>query len=521
MNGKTMYLLKNCWQLCKSTWLVVVLCLIGCSDDNDNGGSGAAFDPNAPVEINALNPTSGSFGQRLVIKGRNFGNDPSLVNVYIGGKKAHVINAKNEMIYCLVPSRAYSEEPGPDGNVMSSVEVQIVKDGEVLAKGMNENVKFQFQLKILVGTLCGQLKDDGRYDTKDGPFDDCGAFGSPNWMEFDPKYPNLLYVAADMAGDENQGNGNMRVLDLENEYVGTALTEGTIGSNRGRCVAFFDDDHMLVAVDQGDELRAAVYGFTRTKNPPKGEGHDYQIWGNRVSIVNYKQCNTVAVHPVDGDMYFNSFQKGQFYRVDRQQVQDIFDGTRTEPADKEELFLMDNDWEYNIRIHPTGNYAYIVSPKHHYIQRTNYNWASHRFTTPYVVAGTAQRSGWEDAVGTMARFNTPYQGVFVYNPLYEGQEDEYDFYVCDKMNHCIRIITPTGQVTTFAGRGSSSLNNNPWGYVDGDVRKEARFDRCKGLAYDEESGTFFVGDGSNRRIRIISEGGLYEGGKTDGEEEGE
>ncbi|MCS3044263.1 hypothetical protein [Bacteroides thetaiotaomicron] len=51
---------------------------------------------------------------------------------------------------------------------------------------------------------------------KDGPFNDCGAFGSPNWLEFDPKYPHLVYVAADRgAGDENEGNGNMRILDLK------------------------------------------------------------------------------------------------------------------------------------------------------------------------------------------------------------------------------------------------------------------------------------------------------------------
>jgi hypothetical protein len=38
-----------------------------------------------------------------------------------------------------------------------------------------------------------------------------------------------------------------------------------------------------------------------------------------------------------------------------------------------------------------------------------------------------------DGIGTSARFNTPYQGVFVKNPEYAGQEDEYDFILCDKM----------------------------------------------------------------------------------------
>lgn len=30
------------------------------------------------------------------------------------------------------------------------------------------------------------------------------------------------------------------------------------------------------------------------------------------------------------------------------------------------------------------------------------------------------------------------------------------FYFCDERNHCIRILTPTGRVVTFAGRGNDS-----------------------------------------------------------------
>ena len=137
----------------------------------------------------------------------------------------------------------------------------------------------------------------------------------------------------------------------------------------------------------------------------------------------------------------------------------------------------------------------------------NYDWASKRFVTPFIVAGTAERAAYVDGIGTSARFNTPYQGVFVKNPEYAGQEDEYDFILCDKMGQCIRKITPQGKVSTFAGRGSASLNGNPWGYVDGDLRQEARFDRPKGIAYDEATDTYYIGDGSNRRIRKIA----YEG----------
>ena len=118
----------------------------------------------------------------------------------------------------------------------------------------------------------------------------------------------------------------MRILDLKNQYVGTALTEGDMGgTNRGRALAFFDENHMAVAVDQGDELRAAVYGFTRNREAPEGDERNYKMWGNRLALVNFKACNTVTFHPVDGDMYFNSWDKGQFFKVEKQQIQEIFD----------------------------------------------------------------------------------------------------------------------------------------------------------------------------------------------------
>ena len=109
-------------------------------------------------------------------------------------------------------------------------------------------------------------------------------------------------------------------------------------------------------------------------------------------------------------------------------------------------------------------------------------------------------------MGASARLNRPYQGVFVKNPEYAGQEDEYDFYFCDNQNHCIRCLTPDGRVTTYAGRGSASAvaDNNVWGTEDGDLREVARFRDPTGLAYDEETNTFYILDTVGRKIRTIS-----------------
>lgn len=44
------------------------------------------------------------------------------------------------------------------------------------------------------------------------------------------------------------------------------------------------------------------------------------------------------------------------------------------------------------------------------------------------------------------------------------------------------------------GRGSASLNSNPWGYANGRLREDARFNRPKGIAWDERDNTIYVGD---------------------------
>ncbi len=61
----------------------------------------------------------------------------------------------------------------------------------------------------------------------------------------------------------------------------------------------------------------------------------------------------------------------------------------------------------------------------------------------------------------------------------------------------VHQITPEGVVSTFAGRPGK------YGYSDGPCATRS-FDRPMGIIYDRETGTFYVADQKNRRIRIIS-----------------
>jgi hypothetical protein len=461
------------WHIWWLTMTLTALFLGSCKDDQDNSGT-KAYDPSQPVLISDFTPKSGGAGQRLVLYGENFGNDTSIIHLFIGGKEAIVIGANGESLYCLVPAKAYA------GNI----EIRIGK-GENPAIADAEKV-FDYQRKTIVSTLCGYENERGEYETKDGPFSDCGGFRNPSWLSYDPKNPQHLYIAQD--------GGDVRLLNFSDSTVSTPITRGMGNWDRMRTIDWtLDGDHMIIANDQGgsDDISTSILSRAGNFKDPQ-------------ALTRYRQCNGASIHPVNGELYFNSYEKGQFYRFDMARYFNGGLGVK----DYDELFkIQDNGWEFNIRIHPTGNYAYIVVINQHYILRTDYNWTTKTFTQPYVVCGEARAGAWVDGVGAKARLGRPYQGVFVKNSAYAGKDDEYDFYFTEQDNHDIRILTPEGKVTTFAGRGSSSLNADPWGYVNGDLREEARFDQPKGLVYDEAHKIFYVGDAENHRIRKISQEG--------------
>jgi DNA-binding beta-propeller fold protein YncE len=401
----------------------------------------------------------------LFIYGKNFGSDISKIKITIGGITAKVIGSNGECIYCVVPQRAY------DGNI-----VVTVTEGEK-SQSIDVAEKFSYVKQSMVNTLCGTVSETGQYTVTDGPFETAG-FKYPTWLEFDPHDHNILYVMEDYAG--------VRVVDLENKTVSTLINIGQMNIARPRTICFsIDGNTMYISNDQWSEDGISNVALKRADNFLKAE------------VVSRSICNNgTAVHPVNGELYYTQYTNGTVWKHDVNKGEE-----------RKMLFkIFDNYYETGIIIHPTGNYAYCMGHNYHAIYKTVYNWEKKEFEFPMSFAGKRGYYGWLDGVGENARLNQPFQGVFVKNKEYEkaGKEDIYDFYFVDKNNHCVRKLTPEGMVTTLAGRGSEGLNSNAYGYVDGDLRKEARFYYPYGLTYDEETTTFYVADASNRRIRKIT-----------------
>lgn len=140
----------------------------------------------------------------------------------------------------------------------------------------------------------------------------------------------------------------------------------------------------------------------------------------------------------------------------------------------------------SIALDNVGN-IYIADTNNHRIRMLSVDG------TVTTIAGkmdTGYAAGYTDGPASQARFREPY-GVAV--------DEVGNVYVTDTGNHCIRIISLDGQVTTLAGAREP-------GYVDGQG-SEARFNFPRGIAMDAE-GNLYVADTANHRIRKITPDGV-------------
>lgn len=498
MKCKMKKVLKEC------QWIMLVLftiCTYSCKDNDNTKAS--VFDPSKPVVVSDFTPKEGGAYQKLLIYGENFGTDASKVKVKIGGKQAVVINVESTYIYCFVPSGAFS----------GIVEVS-VGEGEQ-AVTATADVAFDYQKKMVVGTLCGFRNNRDDQGWRDGPFEGpdnvrCCGFKDDGRLAFDPLNKDHLYICYD-------GHKAIQLIDLKNRTLSTTLNLGKVRNDRIRSIDFNIEgkyakkgEYMIVSADfDGDGNKSpSVYVVKRNADGTFNDECEIQ------TIASYKQCNGATVHPINGEIYFNSYENGQVFRLN---LDDYFEAvangkawipsvTENKESFKQLFTIADPGWEFQIFIHPTGKYAYFGVINNHYFLRSDYDENKKEFVTPYIIAGGYKVAGYKDDVGASARMSEPSQGVFVYNEEYAGQEDEYDFYFVDKLNFCVRKMTPDGIVSTYAGRGTASAvaDNNQWGTDDGDLREVARFRDVTGLAYDPETKVFYIHDQVGHTIRTIS-----------------
>jgi gliding motility-associated-like protein len=111
------------------------------------------------------------------------------------------------------------------------------------------------------------------------------------------------------------------------------------------------------------------------------------------------------------------------------------------------------------------------------------------------VAGVVFSPGSTDGPAASARFDHPYSLALDRNG---------NLYIADEFNNKIRLLTPAGVVSTFAGDGTTGSSNG--------TSSNASFNAPWGVCVDP-NGDVYVGDANNFTIRKISQGtvSLYAG----------
>jgi len=415
-----------------------------------------------PVTITAVSPDTAAYSTTVTITGTDFSATASGDSVYFNGVSASIQQASATQLVVTVPQGAGT---GPVKVVVGS------KDGI--------GPTFNYVYTITVSTLAGI------------PFQPGDSDGNVTIAQFHYPYG----VAVDT-------QGNVYVADYANERIRKITSTGVVSTLAGIAKGGYVDGGPTKAEFQSPSGIAV-----------DGQGNVYvgDVGNNAVRLVSSSgNVTTLAGSSTGQAGYFNGSGssaefaypyglamngQGTIYVADagNNVIRDMttagsvgnfageygtFNGVAQGGyADGSALTARFNS-PFGVAFDAQGN-VYVADGANNRIRKIN---------TSGVVSTLAGNgtAGYENGSGTIVKFNTPF-GVAV-----DGQGNVY---VADQGNAVIRIITPSGVVSTLAGNGTS-------GHVDG-AGTAAEFAGPTGIALDAH-GNIYVTDQYSSVIRKIT-----------------
>jgi sugar lactone lactonase YvrE len=408
-------------------------------------------------------------------------NHPNSVAVDSSGH-VYVADAFNHTIRKISPGRVVSTLAGSGaegfadgaGTVASFREprgVVVDSSGHVyVADSLNHAIR-KISPSGVVSTLAG-----GTYGFADG----AGRVAS---------FSNPAGVAVD-------SSGHAYVADMENHTIRKISPSGVVSTLAGGTYGFADgagaaasfnwpdgvavdgSGHVYVADRKNRAIRKiSPGGMVRTL-----AGGSYGFADGTGAAASFSGPSGVAVdgsgHVYVADEYNNVIRKispsGVVSTLAGSGARGFADGTGAAAS---------FSWPSGVSVDSDGH-VYVADTYNHVVRKISPSGVVSTF------AGSGSR-GSADGAGTAASFNWP-SGVAV--------DSSGHVYVADAGNHVIRKISPTGLVSTLAGRGVTG------GFADG-TGTAASFNSPTGVAVDS-SGHVYVADYNNQTIRKISPSGV-------------
>lgn len=435
--------------LFKNRWIILFTCMLvifSCGEKDDNKKPGGEYDPKKPIELMGFYPDSGWYQEKVMLEGKNFGTDPTQIRVWFNQKRAPVIGSTG--------SRIYVQAPRLPGDTCT-ISVVVGNDSVVYDK------TFRYFASVTVTTIAGT----GESGYQDG--DLTTAKLSPRYVCVDEE-DNIFVMCRYM---DDQGNTDYHAVSRVDQEANELITieKGLIGN-----VPVADPETGIITFPT-----EATVGSIYTLDPK-------EFWGPRKRELKFpdsypnKPANgykhALAFNPEDGYIYCRYYY-GDIIKIDPKsyEVELVY---KTVQGDN--FGLTFNPLEPNILYMSFHSNGGVCANSICSIDVTNPDETFKKLSGP-------TGGGFRDGPLETAQFNQPNQIMC---------DADGNIYVADKMNHCIRRITPEKMVETVLGFPQTA------GFKDG-TKDEALFNKPTGIGISKD-GTVYVGDNGNRRLRKLS-----------------
>lgn len=422
---------------------IILIAFYACNDEDQP--------QNLKAEVTDFSPAMGGRNTLLTLNGSNFGTDINNVKVTINGKEALVKTVTNEVITAEV-------QKGTSSGI-----VRVILGERPNAQILIYDMNFTYVSNQVVSTYLGG-ESSGEAD---GDFS-VATLSKPRYLVWGKN--NALYIVEDGASSVD----DMACIRVAKDNRLTTLLKASESTlvQRMRAIDFSLDENTMYIANDNNATGTMGFGMM-AKNGDKYE--------NLTSLWDQGGITAVKVHPETGAVFIGYHSGSWIYQ---------YDGTNFIPKFQlpDAAGAAASKGNINaIVFDKSGTTAYIVSRKNHVIYKASYDMATGEFSDVKLLAGSFGVTGYADGTGTSAKFNEPSQG---------DVDEDGNFYVADRGNHCIRVVTPDGEVSTYAGQ-------NKAGMVDG-IASLAEFNNPEGCQFGPD-GALYIADYSNHAIRKVEE----------------
>jgi NHL repeat./IPT/TIG domain. len=430
--------------------LCVLSLLFACK--NEEQAQRKVHNPNEPITLSSFSPHEGGARDQILLDGENFGSDTSQIKVYFNNTRAAVVSSSGDRIYAIVPRL-------PGDNPVIKV---VIGD-----QSATYDDTFTYTAQAQVTTVTG----NGQTAYKPGPIATAQVYGK--YLELDAE-GNIFMSWRDggtfgVARINEQQNIVTTLYEAENADVRVLYANGlTVDRVTGVLTASHESvPEVFFSFDPREAWNP------RQRNASFSEA-DYNsiVWADRYA-------NFVSFCPYDGYLY-TRFRDGKVAKIhpDTYEAKIVHQGPYG--SQYGQAINPAKPWELYITLHSNASpvefrQGIMVLD----LRDPNGTGGFRRINAP---GGSGFRDGpVEDAV-----FNYPKDIKF---------DNDGNMFIADYGNHCIRMLSADGVVTTVAGQPGVS------GYRDGGP-VESQFNSPWGVAVNEQ-GDIYIADWGNARIRKL------------------